>query len=439
MMKVITKKVLSYLLVLIMICSIFYCNDSTLAKAKKAKLKFKVVNLKAGRSRKIQIRNKKKKAKYKFSSSSKSRVSVTKKGLIKAKKAGTAKITVREVYKKDKRKVGIVTVKVSKKNTVPTNKHTQPSVKPSITPTISPTINPSPTSTVTPSQTLKPIKPYIEDTNFDDLPVGYMNKKNGVEYGAVDDIQYESGATNSTRKAKVILPAGYDSDKQYPVLYLLHGIFGNETTLYNDNVQYTIGNAIADGVSEEMIVVLPNACANEAGSGDGFSLEHYSAYDNLINDLLGYLMPYMSEHYSVAEGRENTAIAGFSMGGRVSLQIGFKETDKFRYIGAFCPAFGLLEYTNYGVYEKGFYTVDTFKLPDLYTNDTLVQITAGPNDSIVRDEPERYHNALEGNNVPHIFYSTMGGDSSREGDGGHGGDVYKHGLYNFMRRIFHNY
>lgn len=282
-----------------------------------------------------------------------------------------------------------------------------------------------------------PISQYVQDSNYD-VPADYMQKKQGTDYGTVEDIEYQSTATNSTRKAKVILPAGYSAEQKYPVLYLLHGIFGNETTLFGEGVQNVIGNAIASGDSEEMIVVLPNACANETGSGEGFNLEHYAAYDNFINDFKDCLMPYINEHYSTATGRENTAISGFSMGGRVTLQIGFTLQDKVRYIGAFNPAFGIFAYDNYGVHENGLFTEDTFTLQPQYMDDTLVLIAAGTKDDIVKTEPERYHNALAANQVPHIYYATDGINASGQtGSGGHDGDVYKHGLYNFMRRIFH--
>ena len=274
-----------------------------------------------------------------------------------------------------------------------------------------------------------------------DVPVGFMNEKPGTDYGEIKDIQYDSNATNSTRKAKIILPAGYDPDKQYPVMYLLHGIGGNETTLYNENVTYVIGNAICEGAAKEMIVVLPNVCANETGTppadADFFSLEHYKAYDNFLNDLTENLMPYMSKNFPVKEGRNNTAISGFSMGGRIALYIGFKHPEQFKYIGAFCPAPGMLPYTHFGVSEPGYFTESSFTLPEQYMDETLIQITAGTNDAIVADFPLSYHNALLKNQVPHLWYETAGGDASNVGDGGHGAPVYKHGLYNFMKRIFH--
>ena len=67
-------------------------------------------------------------------------------------------------------------------------------------------------------ETWAPISQYVQDKNYN-VPSDYMAEKTGVNYGTVEDIQYQSTATNSKRKAKVILPAGYSTEKKYPVLY----------------------------------------------------------------------------------------------------------------------------------------------------------------------------------------------------------------------------
>ena len=219
---------------------------------------------------------------------------------------------------------------------------------------------------------------------------------------------------------------------EYPVVYLNHGIFGNETSLYGDKVQNVIWNAIAEGVAEEMIAVFPNGCANEyngQGPYDGFSVQHYAGYNNFLNDLKECLMPYINENYSTKTGREYTAIGGFSMGGRVTLHIGFTLQEDFRYIGAFCPAPGIFKHNDYGVNENGLFTQETFTLQEKYMDDTLVMIVKGGNDDIVKNFPKDYTDALTQNKVPHIFYEVPGG--------GHDGGVYKPGMYNFFRRIFH--
>lgn len=140
-------------------------------------------------------------------------------------------------------------------------------------------------------------------------------------------------------------------------------------------------------------------------------------------------MPYINENYSTKTGREYTAIGGFSMGGRVTLHIGFTLQEDFRYIGAFCPAPGIFTHNDYGVNETGLFTRETFTLKEKYMNDTLVMIVKGGNDDIVKNFPQDYTDALTANNVPHIFYEVPGG--------GHDGGVYKPGMYNFFRRIFH--
>ena len=196
-----------------------------------------------------------------------------------------------------------------------------------------------------------------------------------------------------------------------------HGIFGNEYSLTGDNTQYVAWNAMANDDMKDSIVVFANVCANKEGKGTGFSLEHYKAYDNFINDLTKCLMPAINKKYSTLTGRENTAVCGFSMGGRVSLQIGFERPDLFGYIGAFCPAPGLLPYTMNGVTEPGFYTDSTFTLPSEYLNDTYVQITKGFKDDVVKQHPLLYHQALQKTNTPHVYYETMGGDPSGSGSG----------------------
>lgn len=402
--------------------------------ASKTKLVTKKMNLKVGQSKKITIKGKKKKAKYTFTSSSKKKAPVSKSGVVKAKKTGTVTITVKEKYKNKTKKLGKVKVVIKAKNSVNNSTPTTPTT-PS-TPTVPATDTPTaPTPTATPAPTEEP----AANTLDLEVPTGFRTKKT-ANAGTVQDISYESTAIvegkTVTRKAKVVLPKGYTKEKKYPVLYMIHGIFGDENSLYSEGTQNVIWNAIANGDANEMIVVFPNACANEEGKGEGYNLEHYQAYNNFTNDLSTSLMPYINANYSTLTGRENTAICGFSMGGRVSLQIGFQKQEDFRYVGAFCPAFGIFEYTNYGVTEPGFFTEDTFTLKKEFIKDTLVLIAAGPNDDIVKTEPKRYANALEKNKVPHIYYETMGGDSANAGGGGHEAAVYQHGLYNFLKRVF---
>ena len=76
------------------------------------------------------------------------------------------------------------------------------------------------------------------------------------------------------------------------------------------------------------------------------NLENSLAYDNFINDLEKDVMPFVEKTFSVSTGTENTAIAGFSMGGREALYIGIQHPEQFGYVGAVCPAPGLVSGTD---------------------------------------------------------------------------------------------
>lgn len=451
MLKTIARKSLCIVLATGVICSVFSVSFSQAAK--KAALKTKKMSMKVGQSKKVAIKKRNKKAVYRFVSSSPKKASVSKSGVIKAKKTVTVKITVTEKIKKKTRKLGKVTVQIKEKDTknVPTVTNAPASAAPSSAAPASavpasaapasaapasaaPTDQPSEQPTQTPASTMKPIGPYVEDTSSD-VPSDFSKVIKENE-GTVEDITYDSTVIKEgaivKRKAKVVLPKDYSADKKYPVVYMQHGIFGNETTMYGEKVQNVFWNAMANGDAEEMIAVFPNACANatggSVGENGGFNMEHYSAYNNFLNDLEKCLMPYINEHYSTLTGRENTAICGFSMGGRVTLHIGFTLQDTFRYIGAFCPAPGIFTHNDHDVNETGLFTPETFTLQDQYMNDTLVMIVKGTTDGTVKQFPKDYHDALTANNVPHIYFELPGG---------HDGSVYKPGLYNFLRRIFH--
>lgn len=256
------------------------------------------------------------------------------------------------------------------------------------------------------------------------IPDGFDQEKSNVDYGTVTEVTYESETTGTTRKVNVLLPAGYDETKEYPVLYLLHGIGGDHMEWMSGRPRFIIGNLIDSGEAKEMIVVMPNVRARENDAGnpsDMYTLANFQAFDNFINDLSNDLMPYIEANYSVATGTENTAIAGLSMGGRESLYIGFTMYDTFGYVGAFCPAIGVLPYS----LENGLFTTDNFTLPE--KSDTFVLITAGSSDTVVGSEPEHYHTVLENNGVIHNYHQY---------EGGHDFNVWKKSLYVFTKNIF---
>jgi len=260
------------------------------------------------------------------------------------------------------------------------------------------------------------------------VPKGFDTVREGVTYGWLKEITYYSKTTGTTRKANIILPPDYDENKKYPVLYLLHGIGGDHNEWLGAEPVNVLSNLITDGDAVSMIAVIPNVRAranDEVNPQDIYTLEHYKAFDNFINDLRDDLMPYIEANYPVLKGKENTAIAGLSMGGRESLYIGCSMPETFGYIGAFTPAPGLLAYTNFGVSEDGLFTKETLTLP--WNSDNFIMINAGASDEIVSIWHKTYHETLTENGVKNTFYVT---------EGGHDFTVWKDGLYNFAKNIF---
>lgn len=263
-----------------------------------------------------------------------------------------------------------------------------------------------------------------EEAAWNEPPTDFDTRREDVTYGKLRYENYLSRTTGSIRKAFVILPPDYTEDKAYPVLYLLHGIGGDHSEWNLGKPDVIIGNLIASGEAPEMIVVMPNVRARKndaANPSDMYSPEHFAAFDNFINDLTNDLMPYIREHYSVAEGRENTAIAGLSMGGREALYIGMTMPETFGYVGAFCPAPGVLPYYA----EGGLFKTEDFKATEGY--DICILINAGASDGVVGEWPKTYADTLTANGTENTFYTMPGG---------HDFTVWKHGLYNFAKRIF---
>lgn len=433
-MKKILKRTLSICLSL-SIAAASLGAGSTVA-AGKAKLSTKKIRLKVGQQKKIAIKGKKAKAKYIYSSSAKAKVSVSKKGVIKAKKPGKATVLVKEKYKKKTRLVGKINVTVKAKKSTNTTGTDAPDLTPSAAadvssnpsptaPALAPTPTaPAPTPTATaPEATLTPSPNPTTPaafTNTDFTVPERIQMKNQNCSGEVEEFVYDSTAITAgktvQRKAMIALPFNYDPSQKYPVVYALHGFNCWYKSMIDDGAPYISWNAASRNKARDVILVCPSVCANESGN------QEVAAYDNFINDLTQCLMPAIENHYPVLTGRENTAIWGFSMGGRESFQIGFTRPDLFGYIGGMCAAPG----TQSELFPDG-----KFKLPDEYKNNTLVLIVKGAQDNLVGDSPLLFHKTLEETGTPHLYYETMG-----FGGGGHSNQVFLHGYYNLLVRAF---
>ncbi len=265
-------------------------------------------------------------------------------------------------------------------------------------------------------------------TDFDieiTCPSDYQGQKPGNTYTNVITTQYYSTTAAKNKTVRIQLPVNYTEDKRYPVLYLLHGVGGDGSSMTGNGT--TIQNMIAAGLAEEMIIVYPDMFTSKTMNGfTGFNAESMRAYDNFVNDIANDLMPFMKEHYSVKEGKENTAIAGFSMGGREALAIGLQRPDLFGFVCGISPAPGLVPGKDGFMSHEGQFTEDEVKFdaekPFIY------MICSGDRDSVVGTFPQSYHELFDKNGVAHTWWIIPGSD--------HGDPAISSGIYNFCKNVF---
>ena len=251
----------------------------------------------------------------------------------------------------------------------------------------------------------------------------------GKAEGKLEHITYFSKKANRDKGANVWLPPGYDTSKQYPVFYVNHGYGGDEGSMTNGMGILEIATTlIKSGEAEPMIIVFTNQYtdpAHEKQTGNGQA--DVPGYDNFVEDMPDSLMPYIESHYPVKTGRENTAVSGFSMGGRESLYIGIKCCDKVGYIGAGAPAPGIFPTKDQFMDHPGVMSKDDMRIDAPY-EPYMLMIAGGTSDGMVNDFPEQYSKLFTEHGTENIFIPVPGG--------GHDASTVTPLMYNFIRCLF---
>ena len=249
--------------------------------------------------------------------------------------------------------------------------------------------------------------------------------------GTMQSISYYSTLARKNKSADVLLPKNYDKGKKYPVLYVNHGIFGNEKSMQDESnkIRSMANNMAESGEAKEMIIVYTAmyTCPTKDNCA-GFSAEECKYYDDFREDLVECLMPYINSNYSTYTDREHTAISGFSMGGREALYIGLTKPEVFGYIGCACPAPGVTPAQDMFMTHPGNMQKNELKFKDGDPLPYVFLITGGTNDGTVGTFPKEYHETLTSNNVDHIWQEIQGG--------GHDASCIVPMYYNFIRSIF---
>jgi enterochelin esterase-like enzyme len=258
--------------------------------------------------------------------------------------------------------------------------------------------------------------------NADDLQVNpeptdaIVENNPYIPHGTLEMVQYDSKTVGTTRTMQVYTPPGYTQSKKYPVLYLLHGIGGDETEWERFATPNLIeDNLLAAKKAVPMIIVMPNGRAQKNDRAEGNVYASAPAFAAFEQDLLQDVIPTIEAKYSVKTDKNNRAIAGLSMGGGQSLNFGLAHLDKFAWIGAFSSAPNTKAPT------------ELLSDPSLAKkNLKLLYLSGGNKDGLLRIS-QGVHQYLKENNIPHVW--NVDGHA-------HEPIEWRNNLYYFLQDVF---
>lgn len=253
-----------------------------------------------------------------------------------------------------------------------------------------------------------------------EAPVGFDQYQAAILHGKMDTLVYFSETVGVKRHALVYLPPGFSPKKSYPVLYLLHGIGGDEYEwLKNGTPAIILDNLYAQGKLEPMLVVLPNgrAMKDDRANGNIMAADKIEAFAAFERDLLQNLIPSVEKKYPVKPNQINRALFGLSMGGGQALNFGLGNLDTFAWVGGFSSA------PNTRIPEELIPNPQEVK-----DKLQLLWISCGDQDGLIQIS-NRTHDYLEKHQVPHVFYIEPGG---------HDFKVWKNDLYQVSQLLFKN-
>ena len=294
---------------------------------------------------------------------------------------------------------------------------------------------------------------------FPEPPAGFNQLRDGIPHGTLTVVSYDSKTLGTHRQVRVYTPPGYAADKKYPVLYLLHGIGGDDREWTHGpnpcHADKVIDNLLAEGKVPPMILVFPNGnsamtaemvaariAGNSAaraggapaggapgggaapaapGRGNAGRGGGTASWDKPFeNDLLKDIIPLIESKFSVIADRDHRALAGLSMGGGQTLNIGFSHPDVFGFIGGFSSAPNAYEFGGISPGSKLMPDADAMKKVK------VLWVACGNKDGLLRVS-QGVHGMLKAAGVPHVWHVDSHAHDTTEWD---------NNLYLFSQHLF---
>ena len=235
-----------------------------------------------------------------------------------------------------------------------------------------------------------------------------------VPHGTVSKTWYKSPTANMTRRLTIYTPAGYEQSKEkYPVLYLLHGMGGDENAWSElGRATQIMDNLIASGKAKPMIVVMPNGnISQEAAPGETSeglkipSMQLPKTMDGNFEAAFQDVVNFVEQNYRVKADKAHRAIAGLSMGGFHSLYISINNPSSFDYIGLFSAAIKPRQKE----VSSPIYKDPESKVDNLFKHSPkLLWMGIGNTDFLYKENADLRH-YLDSKHYPYTYLETNGG------------------------------
>ena len=237
-----------------------------------------------------------------------------------------------------------------------------------------------------------------------------------VPHGTVSKVWYHSDTEGFDRRMTVYTPAGYESSKaKYPVLYVLHGIGGDEDAwVTQGRATQILDNLIARGEAKPMIVVFTNGNISQEAA----PLENSTGYTRPTMDLpqtmegtfetaFPEVVKFIDSHYRTIAKKQSRAICGLSMGGFHTLYITLNNPDMFNYSGMFSAAIGTgSEQT--AAHKEVYENVDGKLATYFSKKPAMLWIGIGRTDFLIQSNNE-FRAKLDASGYPYKYMETDGG------------------------------
>ena len=237
-----------------------------------------------------------------------------------------------------------------------------------------------------------------------------------VPHGTVSKVWYPSATAGFNRRLTVYTPAGYETSKaKYPVLYVLHGIGGDEDAwVTQGRATQILDNLIARGEAKPMIVVFTNGNISQEAA----PLENSTGYDRPTMSLpqtmegtfetsFPEVVKFIDATYRTIAKKQSRAICGLSMGGFHTLYITLNNPDMFNYSGMFSAAIGTGSEQS-AAHKEVYENVDGKLATYFSKKPALLWIGIGKTDFLIQSNNE-FRAKLDAAGYPYKYMETDGG------------------------------